>query len=544
MTPAQRSVLAKGPNFAVTPRQPPNLEYITAIEAACTKLSQQDAEELRADVNRVLRSSHPPKSNLTKAQNIALRELKRDRDRIVLTADKGVAMVVMDKQDYINKANQLLNQNTYKVIPKDPTTTIKNKLINILKVIKTKTGLGSYSYKAMYPTGCVPPKFYGLPKIHKPDTPLRPIVSSCGSVTYGVAKELAKILKPLVGKSPHHINSTQDFVEQARHFKLEAGECLSSYDVSALFTSVPIDPALNVIKDLLVKDNTLKERTVMEVEDIILLLEFCLKNTYFSFQGQFYEQVEGAAMGSPVSPIVANLYMEYLEQKALSTAPNPPKFWGRYVDDTFVIHKEANKQSFLQHINSVDPAIRFTVEDNKEDGSIPFLDTIVKPEVDGSLSITVYRKPTHTDQYLQWDSHHHPSLVSSKPSPIGLPQCAAILSCSKRRNNTSGKLSLNATTPNGPWTKWRKDLTGLPDRSMMGATILPSLPTMECKVRVTLSYPTHKVFVKVSKGSVVDMASKLTSRVAKPSKTFWSPLRTRTLCSTKVVPYTGTNATT
>ena len=137
-----------------------------------------------------------------------------------------------------------------------------------------------------------------------------------------------------------------------------------------------------------------------------------------------------------------------------------------------------------------------------------------------------------------------PNSVSSKPSPIGLPQCAAILSCSKRRNNTSGKLSLNVTTPNGPWTKWRKDLTGLPDRSMMGATILPSLPTMECKVRVTLSYPTHKVFVKVSKGSVVDMASKLTSRVAKPSKTFWSPLRTRTLCSTKVVPYTGTNATT
>ena len=133
MTPAQRSVLAKGPNFAVTPRQPPNLEYITAIETACTKLSQQDAEELRADVNRVLRSSHPPKPNLTKAQNLALREHKRDRDHIVLTADKGVAMVIMDRQDYINKANHLLNQNTYKSIAKDPTNSIKNKLINILK---------------------------------------------------------------------------------------------------------------------------------------------------------------------------------------------------------------------------------------------------------------------------------------------------------------------------------------------------------------------------------------------------------------------------
>ena len=63
LTQVQRSVLAKGPNYAVAPRQLPNLEYITAIEAACTKLSQQDAEELRANINRVLRSSHPP--NLT-----------------------------------------------------------------------------------------------------------------------------------------------------------------------------------------------------------------------------------------------------------------------------------------------------------------------------------------------------------------------------------------------------------------------------------------------------------------------------------------------
>ena len=195
----------------------------------------------------------------------------------------------------------------------------------------------------MYTTGCVSPKFYGLPKIHKPVTALRPIVSSCGSVTYGVAKELAKILKPLVGKSPHHINSTQDFVEQVKHITLAPGECLSSYDVSALFTSVPVDPALNITKDLLGKDHTLKDRTVLAVSDIILLLEFCLKNTYFSFQDQFYEQVEGAAMGSPVSPIVANLYMEYLEQKALSTAPNSPRFWHRFVDDTFVIYKEVNK---------------------------------------------------------------------------------------------------------------------------------------------------------------------------------------------------------
>ena len=197
--------------------------------------------------------------------------------------------------------------------------------------------------------------------------------------------------------------------------------------MSAQFTSVPVDPALNIIKDLLEKDHTLKGRTVLAVSDIILLLEFCLRNTYFSFQDQFYEQVEGAAMGSPVSPIVATLYMEYLEQKVLSTAPTP-RFWCRFVDGTFVIHKEVNEQGFLQHINSVDPAIKFTVEDNKEDGSIPFLDTIVKPEADGTLSITVYRKPSHTDQYLQWDSHHH---LSAKFSIIHTLSHRATTVCSK-----------------------------------------------------------------------------------------------------------------
>ena len=129
------------------------------------------------------------------------------------------------------------------------------------------------------------------------DIPLRPIVSSCGSVTYGVAKELTKILKPLVGKSPYHINSTQDFVEQVKNVTLLPGECLSSYDVTGLFISVPVDTALGIIKDLLKKDPTLKERTVMSVGDIVLLLKLYLQNTDFSFQAQFYEQIEGVAMG-------------------------------------------------------------------------------------------------------------------------------------------------------------------------------------------------------------------------------------------------------
>ena len=121
---------------------------------------------------------------------------------------------------------------------------------------------------------------------------------SCrGSVTYGVARVLPKVPKPLIGKSPHHIQSTRDFVNRVREVILLPGECLCSYDVTVSFTSVPIDPVLNVIKDLLEQDDTLWDRTVLSVQNIIEHLGFCLHNTYFSFQNKFYEQVEGTAMG-------------------------------------------------------------------------------------------------------------------------------------------------------------------------------------------------------------------------------------------------------
>ena len=288
----------------------------------------------------------------------------------------------------------------------------------------------------------------------------------------------------------------------------------------------------------------------MAVSDIIVLSELCFKNTYFSFQDQFYEQVEGAAMGSPVSPIVAHLYMEYIEQKALSTTPNSPRFWHMFVDDTFVIHKDVNKQGFLQHINSVDPAIKFTVEDNKEDGSIPFLDTIVKPEADGTLSITVYRKHTHTDQYLQWDSHHHHSVkfniihtLSRRATTVyGKPELL------QQEKDHLRKALTRCKYPKWALDKVEKRLNRSTNEFNDGAnnqgTTAAQPVTNEVKNKIILSYPTHKVFVKVSKRYMVDMAFKPTSKVAGPSKASWSPPRTKTLWSTKVVPFIGTNVVT
>ena len=121
---------------------------------------------------------------------------------------------------------------------------------------------------------------------------------------------------------------------------------------------MPIDTATKIIQRKLEQDQQLHQRTNMKVEHITSLLEFGLKTTYFQFQGSFYEQINGAAMGSPISPIVANLFMEEFEVRAIQTAKNPPKMWKRFVDDTCVILSSANKEEFFHHINSIDPRIQ------------------------------------------------------------------------------------------------------------------------------------------------------------------------------------------
>ena len=232
----QEAVLARGPNYAITPIHIPNVDYITAIESGCPKLKEEDAMELRTDVNTILRRAKVPKVNLTKQERIGLSQLKKDKESIILTVDKGVAMVVMDREEYKSKAQELLTSPAYKSLPRDPSNKIKTQLIPNLRKIKKDSSLDEGMYGAMYPTGCVLPKFYRLPKIHKTGNPLRPIVSSRGSVTYVLAKVLSKVLKPRVGKSPHHIQSTRDFVSRAKGLTLQLGECLSSYDVTLLST--------------------------------------------------------------------------------------------------------------------------------------------------------------------------------------------------------------------------------------------------------------------------------------------------------------------
>ena len=265
LTQSQESLSSKGLNYAIAPKNPPNLDYITTIDTACQKLNIQDAEELRADINGLLRKSHSPRPNLNKEVSKALVELKRDKDMVIITADKEVSMVVLEKKDYIEKAQNLLVQPAYRTIGRDPTNILKAELITMLgKIKKGNQDWKKTSTNPCFPQVALPLNFVDCQKSIKL-SPLRTIASSRGSVTYGVAKVLSKILRPLVGNSLHHIQSTKDFINRVCKVTPLPGEYLCSSDVSALFTSVPIDPALNIIKELLEKNTTLWDRTVLSV---------------------------------------------------------------------------------------------------------------------------------------------------------------------------------------------------------------------------------------------------------------------------------------
>jgi len=136
-----------------------------------------------------------------------------------------------------------------------------------------------------------------------------------------------------VGKSDHHLNNSKHLAKEMISVMVEEDEMFISHDVVSLFTNTPIHLVLQVIRKRLEGDTELHTRTHLTVEDIMDLLKFIVTTTYFSFRSVIYQQMFGAAMGSPVSPLLTNLFMEWLEKQAIATAPVEckPKFWKRYV---------------------------------------------------------------------------------------------------------------------------------------------------------------------------------------------------------------------
>ena len=247
------------------------------------------------------------------------------------------------------------------------------------------------------------PRFYGLPKMHKANLPLRPIVSLVNSRTISLSKILCKIVSPLL-KNSYSVKNSNKLANLIRSQCVGPNDVFVSFDVVSLFTSVPTDQALDLVLQLLANDNTLHDRTSLNISDIKVGLEICFNAAIFTYDRANYRQIFGLPMGSYISPVLSNIFMEHVEQLATSPFSSPPILWCRYVDNTFCILDKSQTESFHQHLNSVCKHIQFTKEVEFE-SSLPFLDVLVSRS-GNNISTQIHKKPTHTDRYLSYTSHH------------------------------------------------------------------------------------------------------------------------------------------
>ena len=395
-------------NFAPAPKTISVPKIVTCVENSLRRIGEtREVEQARMKITNLIRKAKLPVPNLCPEQMRAIRELRsKDSGLTILPADKGCVTVVLDHGEYERKIQQLLDDcNTYCKLNHDPTPALERKMNSKLLTLCKQKELPHTLYTKLRSTAGRTPPLYGLPKIHKDGVPLRPIVSFIGSPTYNLSKHLSKILSPLVGQSSSTVRNSKQFVDFVSMQTIGSDEYLVSFDVVSLFTNVPTSLAIDVARRHLETDDTLADRTALNVNSIVSLLELCLSATFFSFRGNFYRQTFGTAMGSPVSVIVANLVMEDIEERALSSYDPSPRFWKRYVDDTVAVIKSDQVSTFHSHLNSINPHIQFTME-IESNGSLPFLDVLLTRQPDGCIVTSVYRKATATDKYLSFNSHH------------------------------------------------------------------------------------------------------------------------------------------
>ncbi|XP_071956841.1 uncharacterized protein [Antedon mediterranea] len=299
----------------------------------------------------------------------------------MLPADKGRATVVVNTTDYKAKVNEMLSDDqVYEQLKSNPTPKYKRALVNTLNRLLNEKKI-TYGEKCkLFPTAEKTPRLYCTPKIHKPNWPLRPIVDGIDSIYYEVSKFLRDILKPMVGNTTHSINNSKELATELKDLHVSPNQTFVSFDVVSLFTKTPTEKSLEIIHECLRADKTLQTRTKLKVEDVMELLSLVMNTAYFSFGNIIYRQKSGIAMGSPISPIVANLFLEWLETEAISRANDNirPTCWRRYVDDVLAVVKKEAIEDLNKHLNTIDPtkSIKFTTE-RMTDNTLPFLDCLI-----------------------------------------------------------------------------------------------------------------------------------------------------------------------
>ena len=353
--------------------------------------------------------------NITGAEKSALSSLKKRSDWVFNKADKGNNIVIQKRCDYIwESVRQLSNPAHYVKLdePLYPSTALRiHRLVNELK---TGGFITEREMQFLRPPECIKPRrLYTLPKIHKaPEEwsipfripPGRPIISDIGSESYNVAKFIDHFLKPLVFQQPSFIKDSFHFLEKLNLVNNNTPNTfLVTCDVVSMYTNIDNSDGLKTVSHFFQSHPDPKRPDSL----LLQLLEVSLKNNDFLFNGEFWLQVSGTAMGKVFAPSYANLFMAKIEEDFFNELGSRPPFYVRFLDDIFFLWNDTRESldEFLHALGSYHKSIKLTHNISQE--QVDFLDlTILNTQGSNTLRTKVYFKATNTHRLLHKHSFH------------------------------------------------------------------------------------------------------------------------------------------
>lgn len=329
--------------------------------------------------------------------------LRTNNDLRVLNSDKGSVTVIMTKEDYLEKMNNLLTSDSFRQITRDPTQTIQSKSNKIVTELEKQGNIDNIQGKLLRRYNSVAPRIYGNPKLHKPDIPLRPIVSDIQGPTSSLALYMARILTNAYDRNnDYYVKDTFEFAESVNNLELRPNYTVVSLDVKNLFGNLTKELVFEAVKR---KWNIIENYCNITEEKFVGILKFLLESGYFVFEGKFYMQVLGCTMGSRLSPILSLYVMDYLLDSCIPKLPFKVPFIKKFVDDIVTAIPETDHDTTLRIFNSFDENLQFTIEIEDEKQSVPFLDTKVC-RINNIIKLDWYTKASSSDRYIHYLSDH------------------------------------------------------------------------------------------------------------------------------------------
>ena len=321
------------------------------------------------------------------------RKYLNDNNLLAVPFDKGIGFCIMTVENYQEKLDAVLNLSQFEEVvtkkrinEKSPVIKEEERVRDALKELKESGDIDEALFDKLKPIGSQPPRLYGLAKIHKTNVPVRPVLSMPGSAYHKIGLKVAEWLSvvPECGIN----TSSKKIADSLNNIELEENEEIVSFDVTSLYTNVPLTEAIQVCADMLY--DGVNTAPPVSKQTFTRLAELSSCNVLMLTHKGYVKQVDGLAMGSPPAPHFANGWLSKYDNTIKADA----KLYARYMDDIIQNMLKDRINQKLEDINNLHPALKFTIE-RESDGQIPFLDMKIM-NTRGKLSSTWYNKPTDT----------------------------------------------------------------------------------------------------------------------------------------------------